>query len=60
MLGIPLLNQRVSNASNREEWKKIAEEVTRETDPKKISDLVQELCDALEGSKPVEHQSAAD
>lgn len=50
----------MSNASNREEWKKIAEEITQETDPKKISELVQELCDALDGSKPVEDQSAAD
>lgn len=50
----------MSDASNREEWKKIAEEVTKETDPKRMSELVKELCDAFDHPKPAKDQSAAD
>ena len=50
----------MSNASNREEWEKIAERITQETDPQRMGELVKELCDALDRCKPAEDQSAAD
>ncbi len=50
----------MSDASNREEWKNIAEAITQEADPNRVSELVKELCDALDGSKPARDQSAAD
>lgn len=37
------------NVSNSEEWKRIAERITKETDPAKLDLLVKELCDALDG-----------
>lgn len=48
----------MSDASNREEWKKIAEAMSQETDPDKVIELAKELCDALDRSKPVTDQSA--
>ena len=50
----------MADASNREEWKKIAEAITQETDPGKVSELVKELCDALDRFVPAKDQPAAD
>ena len=36
------------NVSNIE-WKRIAEQITKETDPAKLALLVKELCAALDG-----------
>ena len=50
----------MADASNREEWKKIAEAITQETDPDKVSELVKELCDVFDRSMPPKDQSAPD
>ena len=50
----------MADASNREEWKKIAEAITQETDPQKLIQLTQELCDALDRSKGAGEQLTAE
>jgi hypothetical protein len=50
----------MADASNREEWKKIAEQIQQETDFAKLRQLVKKLCDAFDRAKmPVEHQPTA-
>jgi hypothetical protein len=50
----------MADASNREEWKKIAEQIQQETDSAKLTQLVKKLCDAFDRAKlPVEHQPTA-
>jgi len=36
------------DASNSEEWKKIAEQIAKESDSEKLALLVKELCDAFD------------
>ena len=50
----------MADASNREEWKKIAEAITQETDPQKLIQLAQELCDAMDRSKGAGEQLTAE
>jgi hypothetical protein len=38
----------MADPSNREEWKKIAEQITQETDFEKLMQLVRQLCDACD------------
>lgn len=40
----------MADTSNRQDWKKIAEKLSEETDSKKISQLADELNKALEAS----------
>ena len=41
----------MSDALHSEEWKRIAEKITKETDHRRITELVQELCDAFDRRK---------
>jgi hypothetical protein len=41
----------VRNASNGEEWKRIAEQIAKEADSEKLALLVKELCDAFDLSR---------
>ena len=50
----------MADASNREEWKKIAESIAEETDPNKVIELARKLCDVLDRPVPSKDQSAAD
>jgi len=50
----------MADASNREEWKKIAEAITQETDPNKVVELAKKLSDALDRPLPAADQSATD
>ena len=36
------------DASNTEEWKSIAEQITKETDSEKLALLVEQLCDVFD------------
>ena len=38
----------MTHASDREEWKKISEPTTQETNPQNINRLAQEPCDAID------------
>ena len=46
----------MADASNREEWKTIAEQIQQETDSAKLSQLVKKLCDAFDSVKPPVNQ----
>ena len=50
-----------SNGSNaRNNWQKLAREAAGETDPVKLSRLVQELCDALDEVKKTGFRNSED
>ena len=38
----------MQDASNGEDWKRIAEQIAKEADPEKLASLVKELCDAFD------------
>jgi hypothetical protein len=48
-------------ASNSEEWKSIAEQITKETDSAKLTSLVKQLCDVFDQAhKPRESTERSD
>jgi len=40
----------LDRSGSNEEWKKIAEQITKETDSAKLTMLVKQLCEAFDGS----------
>ena len=46
----------MADASNREGWKKIAEQIQHETDSAKLAQLVRKLCEAFDKRLPAEQR----